>query len=290
MLPGFEDRVICSSLKERPVPDDVFCYARPDLWQPRLWAMLGDYLDDDVKAIFLEETPEYVVSDDLSWLDDIIDDVHGDRSDIKQLTADRLAEEFRAFRMFHATRTNDLASFYKGGLRFPSNAEIEERARVFFLNGSLPGATEKNLERAIEELNHGTFTYRSDENCRIYCCADERDFTTRSGRSGHYLDFGSEYLYNLGIRIVGSHRAQEALRSHGLPTLFMLDVPMHLVREPTLRAFAGYLLEYMFCDLAEGLEAHALSPGAGSSFSLTDEIPGSAFVGHYHPEKFYHNL
>lgn len=30
---------------------------------------------------------------------------------------------------------------------------------------------------------------------RLWLCADERNLTTRSGSAGHYLVYGSEYLY-----------------------------------------------------------------------------------------------
>jgi hypothetical protein len=290
MLPGFEDRLISDTLNAREVPQDVFCYARPDLWKDHLWRMLDDQLTDDVQAAFLDDVPEYVVSDDLSWLDDIIGKVEGSRPDIKSLAADRLAENYRAFRMFHATRTNDLSAFYTKGLRHLTNQEIEDIARSIFLNGRYPGVDENTLDSAIEELNNGYSPYRNAEAPRLYCCADERDFITRWGGAGHYLDFGSEYLYNLGIRLVGPYDAQKSLRQIGSPTLFVIDAPMHLLSQYTLSDFAGGLLEYIFCDLSDNLAPYTLSPGSGSAVILRNEIPADAFVGHFHPEKYFHNL
>lgn len=290
MLPGHEDRLVNADTSKHNVPEDVFCYSRPDLWQDRIWHLMGDYLTEEVKSAFLADLPEFVVSDDLSWLDDVIEEVTGERPNIKMETADRLMGEYRAFRMYHATRTNDLSSYYQNGLRFLSNIDIEDRARSFFMNGTHPQVTEETLSNAIQELNSGSFTYRSDLTPSVYCCADARDFTTTSGGCGHYLDFGSEYLYNLGIRLIGPHRAQEVLRSHGSPTIFVIDVPMDLIRQSTITEFAGSILEYMFCSLSDELEAYSLSPGSGSGVILREAITAEAFVGHFHPEEFPHHL
>ena len=289
MLPGFTDREISSDVLEREVPNDVFCYARPDLWQDRVWQMLSDYLSDEVKSAFLRELPEYVVSDDLSWLDEIIERVHGEWPEIKEVTADRLMQEFSTFRMFHATRTNDLAPYYENGLRFMSNGNIEDRARSIFLNGKFAQSNEENLSAAISELNDSEYSYRSDLKPRAYCCADEADFTTEWGGCGHYLDFGSEYLFNLGIRLTTRSEAKQALRSISSPTLFVIDVPMSLMSRSTVMDFSGNILEYLFCSLSDALESHALSPGAGTGIILRHEIPADAFVGHFHPAHFFHS-
>ncbi|GAA0284367.1 hypothetical protein [Rhodovulum strictum] len=289
MLPGFENREIASCVSERHVPTNVFCYSRPDLWQDRIWRVLSDYITDDVKAAFLDDLPEYIVSDDLSWLDTIIERVVGEWPDIKEVTADRLVHEFDAFRMFHATRTNDLAAFYQNGLRFMTNRDIEDRARIIFLNGSFPRVSEEKLSAAIAELNGGHHANRFDLKPRIYCCADENDFTTRLGNSGHYLDFGSEYLFNLGSCLTSCSEAKQALREIGSPTMFVIDVPMHLINRSTILEFSGNVLEFLFSSLSDSLEARALSPGAGTVIILRNEIPANAFVGHFHPKHFFHS-
>lgn len=287
ILPGYAEREVSSDLMSREVPPNVLCYARPDLWHERVWKMLSDLITDEVRAEFLASPPEYVVSDDLSWLDTIIEAVSGEQTDIKEVTADRLVEEFEAFRMFHATRTGDLAPYYERGLRFLSNREIEDRAREIFLNGKFATANEASLSAAIEDLTK-PFVYRSEMQSRLYCCTDEAAFTTSAGGCGHYLDFGSEYLFNLGLRLTIDFEAKEALRAAGSPTLFVLDVPMSLISRETILEFSGSLLEHLFCSLSDDLEAYTLSPGAGTAVVLRKEIPPSAFFGHFHPKHFYH--
>lgn len=289
MLPGSQDREIPERLEDRPSPpDDVFCYPLVETWRDRIWRMIEDVVTREVRAEFVRNPPEYVVSDDLSWLDDIVLDVTGAPVDMKDMTADRLSREFRAFRAAHGTRTDDVGQFYENGLRCLRADEIEERARAIFLGGRFPSATEERLQAAIENVEARKLT--GGREGRLYFCADERALLTRSGGSGHYLVYGSEYLYCLGIRTIGTWETKRALKSIGRPTMLVCDIPMPLMRPHTLREFAGSILEYLFCELVDGLEAHALGPGAGSALSMTEDLPGSCIIGHYHPAKVHDPL
>lgn len=286
MQPGYEDRKIEEDLKVRPMPpDDVLCYPLVDSWRERIWGLLSDYVKNDVKDEFVRNPPEYVVSDDLSWLDDIIFDVTGEMCNIKDLAADRLSSEYRAFRGAHGTRTDDLAQFYESGLRFLRAEEVENRARSIFLNGRSKYATEIRLQQAIDEIEARKRSGARDGH--LYFCANERDLITRSGGAGHYLIYGSEYLYCLGMRVTSTSDAQKILKGIGRPTMFVCDIPMELVSLYTLQEFAGSMIEYLFCELVDGLEAHALSPGSGSGFSLTTDLSASHIVGHYHPMSIF---
>jgi len=105
------------------------------------------------------------------------------------------------FGLPHAGRTNDVGQFYGQGLRYLRPEEIEDRARTIFLNGQYAIGTEAKLSAAIAELDaRKPFGGR---NGRLYFAADEQSLITRSGGSGHYLVYGSEYLYCLGIRTIG---------------------------------------------------------------------------------------
>lgn len=55
-----------------PTPDDVWDYIRFPTWRDELWGLLDDVLDTRVREAFMRRPPEYVVGDDLSWLDEII--------------------------------------------------------------------------------------------------------------------------------------------------------------------------------------------------------------------------
>ncbi len=289
MLPGHEERQIAEDASARPkLADDVFCYPQPDTWRSRIWEMLADHITDDVKAEFMRNPPEYVVSDDLSWLDDIIFAVTHRTCDIKEVMGERLGREYRALRAGHATRTNDLAPFYTQGLKCLRAEEIEDRARTIFLNGRYESANEERLQRAINDIDARKKS--GGREGRLYFAAEESSLFTRIGGSGHYLIYGSEYLYCLGIRATSTWEAKRALKEIGRPTMLVCDIPMTLLSPYTLKEFGGMMIEFLFCELVDGLDCYPLSPGSGSALSLTVDLPPEHIVGHYHPASIYDPL
>lgn len=229
-----------------------------------------------------------MVSDDLGWLDRLVLSATGRAVDMKTLMADRLRHEYRAFRAGHATRTDDVGQFYRSGLRILRADEAEARARSLWLNERFPMASEAGLEKAIADLKA-----RSPAGGRpgwLYFAADERSLITRSGGSGHYLVYGSEYLFCIGIRVVSRWQTKETLKAIGRPTMFVCDIPMTMLRDSTVEAFGGSILEFLFSELVEGMDARALSPGAGSNLSLACDLPPENIVGHYHPDRIYDPL
>jgi hypothetical protein len=289
MLRGHEGREIAEDLETRPAPPvDVFCFPLVDSWRAHVWKLLSDYVTDEVKAEFVRSPPEWVVSDGLSWLDNLIFDVTGETCQTRELLADRLRQEYRAFRASHATRTNDLAPFYKHGLRFLRAEEMEDRARSIFLNGQSSHAAEEQLQQAIDDLQ--ARDPRGAREGHLYFCANERSLITQSGGSGHYLIYGSEYLFCLGIRMTSSWETKRLLKGIGRPTMLICDIPMTLITSSTLREFAGMIIAYLFCELVEGLESYVLSPSAGSALILAADLPAEYIVGHYHPKRIYDPL
>lgn len=285
MVPGNEDREMPEDLAKRtPPPDDVFCLPLVDSWRDRIWRMIEDLVTAEVKDAFVGDPPEYVVSDDLSWLDEIIYEVSGRIVNMKELLADRFANEYRAFRAGHGTRTNDVGPFYRHGLRYLRPDEIEDRARAIFLNGQYPLGNEARLQDAIDDVDARKAS--GGRQGWLYFAADESNLITRIGGSGHYLVYGSEYLYCLGIRTIGDWETRQALKSIGRPTMFVCDIPMSMMRPHTLGEFAGMIIEYLFCELAD-LPCHALSAGSGSALSIAQDLPGRCIVGHYHPARVH---
>ena len=288
MKSGYEDRAIPESLAERgPFPEDVFVFPAVDNWRKRIWTLIGDIVTDAVKEAFKRYPPEYVVSDDLSWLNEIVLASTARDVEMKSLLADRLAHEYRAFRVAHGTRTDDLAPYYEQGLRCLRADEAEARARTLFVTPEFSWVTEEKFEAAVADIDARKVS--GGREGRLYFCADERSLITRSGGAGHYLVYGGEYLYCLGIRLVSRFDAQRALKSVGRPTMFVCDIPMAMMRPSTLGEFAGSILEFLFCELI-GEQARALSPGAGSALSLSVDLPGEHIVGHYHPCRIYDPL
>lgn len=288
MKSGYEDRELPEAVAGRPrVRDDVFCFPDVASWRDRIWALLGDIMTDAVKGEFKRNPPEYVVSDDLTWLNEIVFAVEGRDVEMKSLTALRLSQEYRAFRASHATRTNELAPFYEGGLKCLRADEAEEKARALFMTSDFPWVTEEKFEAAIADINARNPS--GGREGRLYFCANESSLITPLGGSGHYLIYGGEYLYCLGMRLVGTLDAKKVLKSVGRPTMFVCDIPIKLMREYTLEEFAGSILEFLFCELV-GEQSHALGPSAGSALSLMVNLPPEHIVGHYHPARIYDPL
>lgn len=288
MVPGFEGRVISAQAGTREVPPGVLCYPQVDTWRDQVWSLLDDLITPEVRAAFIEDPPEWIPCDDLSWLDELVLDVTGVDRDIRSEAAARLMGHFRAFRAAHGTRTNDLTPFYTLGLRKLRAGEIEERARSLFLGGQFPHASETAFAAAIDEL--GAREPGPQRNGRLYFCAVESELYSRDGKSGHYLIYGSEYLYCLGIRTVSTWQARKTLKNIGRPTLLVCDIPMNLVGFGTMKEFAGNMLEYLFCELVDDMEAYSLSPGAGSAFAIAENLPAECIVGHYHPRTVHDPL
>ena len=288
MRPGYEHFEIPENSDERElVPDDVFCLTDVASWRCRIWRLLDDLVTEKVKQSFRRNPPEYVVSDDLSWLNGIVLERTGREIDMKSILAERIAQEYRSFRAGHGTRTNNLGQFYKDGIRYLRPHEIEASARALFLTSDFDWVTEEKLQIAIADIDaRNTSGGRAG---RLYFCADERSLITRLGGAGHYLVYGSEYLSCLGVRLIGSLDTKNVLKSVGRPTMFVCDIPMKMMREHALGEFAGMVLEILFCELI-GEPSDALSPGAGTALSLTEDLPGVHIVGHYHPAAIHDPL
>lgn len=79
-----------------PAPVGVWDLDRHRTWHLVVWDMISDFADAEVKRVFLRHPPEYLVGDDLSWLDSLVLEVHGYEVDSKQVLADRLSKHYRA--------------------------------------------------------------------------------------------------------------------------------------------------------------------------------------------------
>ncbi len=285
MHPAFEGRQISANPHDRAtLPSDVLSFSMPDTWRDAAWRILSDQVTDEVRSAFCAAPPKYLFSDDLGWLDDIIEMVSGEPSDIKALLGARLREAYGYFRAGHATRTDDLTPYYERGLRVLRPEEAQDKVRYLFLNGQFRGVSETRLEAAIEEVGEDT---RAGH---LYFAAREDSLYTEDGSAGHYLVYGSEYLYCLAIRVAGTMTAKKVLSRIGRPTMFVCDIPMDQIRDGTLEEFAGMMLEYLFAGLVEQIETEVLSPWSGSALSIWTDVAPECIVGHYHPEKVFDPL
>lgn len=278
MAADFSDREIGPLIgpDARPAPPaDVLSIPHQKAWRHRVWLLVSDVVTEEVKQAVIDSSPEWLVSDDLSWLNEPIFDVTGQDVNIKSLLADRLSTSYRALRAAHATRVSDLSPFYTQGLRPLDPADFDSRAKELFVDDPASGGSLIKLNAAIAEVNaHGSSGARAGW---LYFCADERELIRDAG---HYLVYGSEYLYCLGIRTTTTSSTKRIMKSVGRPTMLVCDIPMDLIGRHTLEEFSGVMLEAVFNELL-GLEGAGFS---GSALSLQGSVPARCVVGHYHPE------
>lgn len=236
---------------------------------------MADVLDDRVRAEFRRRPPEYVVGDDLSWLDRIVRRASGVEIDSKELMADRLADHFTAMRACHATRTADVGAYYREGLRPLDPAAAHERARAVFLSGDFPELREADLDGAIKtvgsDLREGRVFFEANERLLI-------------DQAGHYLLYGGEYLIAIAAHLPDRRDYRQTLKQFGEPTMFVCDVPLTHIGGSVLLGFAGTALEMIFEEVLQG-DDFETDWHRGAGFPIHRLLAAEHVVGHYHPTK-----
>lgn len=251
----------------------VWTWEELDSWEGHFWSLMKDVLAPNVVRAFAASPPEYVVGDNLSWLDAIVYDVSGEHVETKAVLAERLRKQFDALRAYHGTRTNCLENFYGRGLVPLHASEFAQRAYELFLTPEFPELTQKHLDDAIAYV--GTATREG----HLYFCIDKRELTDHCS---HYMLYGSEYLLAIASNINGLRNYRHVLKRDGIPTVFVCDVPLASLREGTLQAFSGQALKVMFERVLDANYAHP-QQHLGSGISTTVPLPADHIVDHFHP-------
>lgn len=91
--------------------------------------LMEDIITDEVVQRFLDAPPDYVVCDELAWLDDILN-MAGDRLlDSREIFSDRFVGRYSAVRSYHACCPADLGSYCLNGLVVLDTAMANDIAR-----------------------------------------------------------------------------------------------------------------------------------------------------------------
>jgi hypothetical protein len=263
----------CHHPNRPTAPDSVWDWQAYSTWRSVVWDLISDTVDDRVRSAFMKSPPEYVVGDDLSWLDDIIRSVQGFEVASKSLLADRLGQRFKALRAFHGTRTSDVAGFYRNGLLPLDPGTIHAQARAIFLSGAFPELRAVDIETAIQAVGSDLRAHR------VFFEANEEVLVAQCG---HYLLYGSEYLTAIAAHLSGHRDYRQVLKSRGEPTLFICDVPLPLIDGHALLEFAGTALANVFQELLDG-EDYAPERWRGAGFCIKQPLLPEYIVDHYHP-------
>jgi hypothetical protein len=271
---AFETRALALDAGERPPASDrTWDFNSYETWRGEIWKLIEDFADEEVRKAFVAAPPEYVVGDDLSWLDEIVERVHGYQIDSKTELLALLGERYDALRAVHGTRTEDVASFYRNGLKPLVPREFEMQARDIFLCGDYPELSPADLERAIATVGVET------REGRVYFDTNEGELI---GYCGHYMLYGSEYLTAIAAHIGRLRDYRQVLKGRGKATLFVCDVPFSFISGHTILEFAGMALEYVFQELLDG-PTFRPDPHRGGGFAISRCLPPAYIVGHCYP-------
>jgi len=253
---------------------------RPVIWQDCSdWAddirqLMSDILDNEVIRHFLASPPEYIVSDNMNWLEDIILQAKGSVVDVKVMLAKRLLENYGTLRAFHARCPKEISSYYRDGLLPLDYTTAEDFLREFFLSGACPEITETELLTAMEgcksELRGGHVYFEANEKLLVERC-------------GHYLLYGSEYILAVAARLSPNSGKdyRRALKGLGIPTVFACDVPLRLISMQIILELAGNMLEVMFERI---LNQNYYHPQVPFGFSIRKTLAPKFINSHYHPK------
>lgn len=243
--------------------------------------LLAPEVNEDVLRRFRKKPPRYVVGDDLSWLDDLIEASSGQFSDVKATLGLRLHTAFTALRGYHGARPEELRHYEERGLVPLDQPAAQRRTHKIFSDLAYGGFAAAEIDAAIAKV--GTTTRAG----RIYFEADRRFLQEHCA---HYMLYGSEYITGIAASLSDwPPDVRQALKTIGRPTVFVCDVPLTMTHQATIEEFAGVSIQVLFERLLKpGLKHPDVGNGAG--FSIRQELPPECIVGYEHPEKLFDPL
>lgn len=236
-------------------------------WLARLSAWLKPQLRRGALQRLRRSPDEDLYLDDPEWLDRLGSEM---RRDV-ELVAEDLADDLLSARLsvFHASRVVDAGVVHREGLRINDPRFLADEARRIV-------AEEEDLAwmRPTLEARIAGFEHTDRDTGTLYVVADDRPFLKSSG---HYLIYGSEW-----IQVLLGWGAHAALRRRGSPTIFEVEMPLHVVHSSSRTEFARDLLREWSRQQAA---SDAQSPELDFSFMLRRDLPPEWVVRHAHPAR-----
>lgn len=244
-------------------------------WKDDVLELLQPHVDKAVLEEFGRNPPEYIVGDDLTWLDDIVERVTGADVDMQEHLTQRLPSRYDAIRGFHGCRPVDVATYYEKGLLVMDPHRVEQQARDFFLSGAFPRISAADVEKGIANVG------RSMREGRVYFEATQ---SSLEDHCAHYMLYGSEFVTGVaaGLRDLHGRDYRQDLKTIGRPTVLVCDVPLLWLPRRFLYEYAGMAVEAVFSSLLDAAYLHP-PPGRTSGLMLKQALPPEFIVEHYHP-------
>ena len=245
-------------------------------WHEEMLQILSDIIDDKVIDAFYLAQPKYIVSDDLSWIEDIIFDANGNDINLKLELFLRIQKHYSQLRAFHSSSPIEIDSYYRTGLqRLDINARSQLAKNI--LMNAYDDISEEDITKAINITEYETRINK------VFFEANEKFLIEHCG---HYLHYGSEYQVAIAASLMGIRKSgidyRQAFRCIGQPTVFICDVPLKYIQMETLIELSGSIIEAIFSKLQNNQYVH---PRAGDAFgfSIDRDLEPEYIVSHYQP-------
>ena len=208
-----------------------------DAWSTDLESLAPEVFNESVIDCLTKETPEYITSDDLSWLGRILPRDLRETCDLRSEVLGRLRSHFTHLVAYHGRRPISLDSYRRTGIGPLDATDAHDELVQKVCGVSASGPTEKEVREACALADA---TYRQG---RVFFEASRRhllDFC------GHYLLYGSEYA--VGILRSSSRYPDHAqlLKLQGRPTLLTCNVPLRWLQQGTQEELTGTLISAYF--------------------------------------------
>jgi hypothetical protein len=253
----------------------IWHFENLDSWQPDIWQLLLPHVDCPVIEEFQACQPKWIVSDDLSWLEEKITKVKGYEIDIKEYLATRLLGKFDVMRAYHGARPVDSSSYFRSGLLPMNPKDKANEARAIFLSSQLPEVTLDKVNLTIAEMQDqsrvGRVFFQTSKHVLEEDCAQ-------------YMLYGSEFMVGVAAALGEHIDYRQILKKSGTPTVFVCDVPLKLIEKPYLLECAGHAIQQIFERLVDSQDPDGYE-APDVAIVLSKTLLPKYIVDHYHPPK-----
>lgn len=181
-------------------------------------------------------------------------------------------KRFSKILTFHAARPVEVDSYYKQGLQLLKAEDTHNKFRQLIASHPLKTITPQDIEDTIK-------ANPADSREGItHIVIDRRIFPSRAG---HYLIYGSEYLFVLVQNLkVGNYFYRDKLRNIGIPTIFHIEIPTEIISDFDLKQLYLKMFNLWVYNTAKYSDVNYI---LDFTFTLKKAIAGKFFTKHIHP-------
>lgn len=246
-------------------------------WLRPLEVLLPEATSIDIATEIRGQPPEYLVSDDLSWLNQMVESQGVRDFDAQSVLAERLPLAFTHLRAYHGCRLKEGDNQLEMGLVPLDVNHACDNVRSIFQSSKFPELSPSMVDEAIASMQ------TKDREGRIFFEASKRLLLDHCG---HYLIYGSEYIVGIATALSAAALNDKdyaiALKATGTPTLLTCDVPISLLTERTVCELASSMIAAYFEILLNSNYDHP-KVGEGFGFELFHNLPADCIASVLHP-------